>query len=381
MYSFKSIRLQRLDTVGTRLILAMTLLVVFITAVVAVFVNYQIERSFDQYVRKQELEQLHYLTNRPVDQRGQQVQSTVAQSLLVVRSQINNTFRNEVLRALLYGEFIGFGLGLLISIILSEQLIKPMSKLQGAIDNLRQGNSVSLKEFGPFEIRQLVRSFNGLTKELARIEKLRDEMVSDIAHELKTPLTKLKGQLEAIEDGIYQADELRVRSLQADLEQLQYLIQALEEFSLIRSRSYRLSYTSIKLKEFIDNIIDSYESIPLPVRNNIMETINVKADKVRLRQIIENLVNNAIKYSKQGEIDIDFIDNTLSIRDQGIGIAEEDLGRIFERLYRVEKSRNKQQGGLGLGLAIVKELVDEHGWQIEVESELDKGSTFRIKIN
>jgi signal transduction histidine kinase len=163
-----------------------------------------------------------------------------------------------------------------------------------------------------------------------------------------------------------------------NIKQLEYLIQALYEVNQLSPQDIRLKLEKVKVKPLVEAAVSGLIKPSLTFNVDIDPKLTVIADRFRLRQIIDNLINNAFKYTQTGTITIKANHDVLVVKDTGIGIDTEHLSHIFERLYRVEKSRSKETGGLGLGLYIVKKLVTLHGWNIEASSQKNHGTTFTI---
>lgn len=274
---------------------------------------------------------------------------------------------------------------LIIGFLTSRLFTRPLKDLQNGLNKLRDNNyKTKLEKTGTEELDSVIDDFNRLTEELKRVETLRKDLISDTSHELKTPLTSLLGQLQGVKDGVLELDEKRINSLIDQVDRLNNLVEKLQEFSRIRNKNYKLNLEKANLCDIVEEIVSQYQD--KFNRNQINVTIDIphdfklKADKGLLKQIFINLIENTLKYAKASEIKISFDDNKLIFEDNGIGVSKEHLPYLFERFYRVEKSRNRNTGGLGLGLAIVKEIVETHSWKIEVKSEENKGTKFVIEI-
>jgi two-component system phosphate regulon sensor histidine kinase PhoR len=234
--------------------------------------------------------------------------------------------------------------------------------------------------------------FNDVS-ELRQLERLRQDFVANVSHELKTPLTVIKSNIEALQDGA--ADDVTVREeflsrVTFEAERLEALIQDLLRLSKIESGQMGLELESIPMAEEIALGLDrqatraeakTLQLIEVPPR----EPVNVRADHEALTTILDNLIDNAIKYTTSGgKVTLRWTATpthvTLDVQDTGIGIAEADLPRVFERFYRADKARSRAAGGTGLGLAIVKHLVQAMKGSVRVTSELGKGSTFSITL-
>ncbi len=231
--------------------------------------------------------------------------------------------------------------------------------------------------------------FNDIT-ELKRLEKMRKDFVANVSHELKTPLTSIRGFSETLLDGAKEVPELRDQFLdiiQKEATRMQMLVEDLLELSRLERDDFQMELVSVDLNQLVDEVClllsqkASKKSIQLEAKHE--GVVVLQADLNRMKQVIMNLVANAINYSLEGsrvEIAVEAkVDSyKLRVKDNGIGIAEKEVSRIFERFYRVDKARSRNSGGTGLGLAIVKHIIDLHHATIDVESEEGKGTTFTI---
>jgi len=230
--------------------------------------------------------------------------------------------------------------------------------------------------------------FHDLTR-VKQLEGARQEFVANVSHELRTPLTLIKGCVETLLDGAKDDPAVRDRFLQTiekHADRLTYLIEDLLTLSQLESGRLALNLRATQLREVGLRVIDSLEARArlkeVTLENRIPTDLFAQADGERLEQVLFNLVDNAIKYGRtggrvmvQGERLAD--DRTrVSVQDDGPGIPPEARERVFERFYRVDKARSREQGGTGLGLAIVKHIIQRHGGEVGLESEVGKGSTF-----
>ncbi len=241
-------------------------------------------------------------------------------------------------------------------------------------------------------IRGAVAVFHDITR-LKQLEKIRQDFVANVSHELRTPLTTIKGYAETLLDGALKEDQAFqfVQVIQRHTDRLTKIVEDLLMLSKIETKEFQLKMELIPLPNFIDDVIDflrepaEKKKISL-ARHDMPSSLAVWADRSYLEQILINLLDNAIKYTSEGgrvivsAFEKDSKDIEFSIEDNGIGIPKEDLSRIFERFYRVDKGRSKELGGTGLGLSIVKHLVQAHGGRVWVESQLGKGSTFYFTL-
>ena len=257
-------------------------------------------------------------------------------------------------------------------------------------DSIKKGGYDQTLEYESsiVEIDNLINSINDLSKELYNMENMRKRLTSDISHELRTPLTSIQTHLEAMIDGIWEPSPERLNSVNEEVIRLSHLVNQLKNLAKYDNEKNKLEISEVDLKQLVKNIIYNNESYALEKNikiNSNLEEIRAFIDKEKISQVIINLLSNAIRYTNNnGEIFIklyefeDFI--KISVKDNGIGIPKESLDYIFERFYRVDKSRCRNTGGTGVGLTICKSIIDLHGGNIEVKSELNVGSEFIITI-
>lgn len=226
-------------------------------------------------------------------------------------------------------------------------------------------------------------------------EEYRREFMGNVSHELKTPLFTVQGYLSTLLDGALDDKKIRRKYLERaekGVERLVYIVEDLDMIAKLEIGEMNLGLSRFNIVELIQNVFDLLEmnadkkSIILMFDRKYNKAINVFADKEKIQQVVTNLMMNSIKYGKENgttEVTIeDLVDNKLivRIRDNGEGIAKENLSRIFERFYRVDKSGARSEGGSGLGLSIVKHIIEAHGEKIYLESEFGKGSEFSFTL-
>jgi len=228
--------------------------------------------------------------------------------------------------------------------------------------------------------------------EFKKVETMRKDFVANVSHELKTPITSIKGFAETLLDGAAEEPEVRTQFLNIIFEEskrIEHLIEDLLVLSKLEKDESLINVEHIEVDYMLDDILPVVEQQALQknidMKVEMDQNVTLEADEEKIKQILFNLVTNAISYTpekgsvsikiKEEEHDVCFI-----VQDTGIGISEQDLPRIFERFYRVDKDRSRETGGTGLGLAIVKHIVEAHQGKIDVDSELGKGTTFKVYI-
>ncbi|GAA0711276.1 HAMP domain-containing sensor histidine kinase [Paraclostridium ghonii] len=279
---------------------------------------------------------------------------------------------------------------IIISSIISKSISNPIKNVSQIAKVIGEGNYKNKLNYKSNikEVNELTKSIDMLADELNKQELLRKQLTTDISHELRTPVTNIQGHLDAIIDGIWEATPERLISIKEEVQRLGKLIGSLKNLSTFDSEVSSLNKSKTNLSDFIKNITYTYESKALEKNIKIeynMEEVFAYIDKEKFSQVIVNILVNAIKYTSYGGnifIKVYSYDDSLniSIKDNGIGIPKEELSYIFERFYRVDKSRSKDTGGIGVGLAIAKAIVNEHGGNILVYSKLEEGTEFIIKL-
>ena len=232
-------------------------------------------------------------------------------------------------------------------------------------------------------------------EELKKMANYRREFIGNVSHELKTPIFNIQGYVLTLLDGGLQDDEINVKFLKRtkkSVNRLIAIVEDLEEITKFESGALVLKMETFNLNELVKDVMDYMEmksseyNVKLHLETHIYQTNYVVADMKRIRQVLINLIDNGIKYggTKNGVVNIsiyDFHDYYLTeISDNGMGIPEEFLFRVFERFYRTDAARARQKGGSGLGLAIVKHIIEAHNQKISVRNNPDKGSTFSFSL-
>ena len=291
----------------------------------------------------------------------------------------------------IWGGLIAVAIALVITFFLSRRILAPVRALTSAAKRLGGGDfsqRVQVKDRS--ELGELANTFNSMASNLERAEQLQRNMVADVAHELRTPLSNIRGYLEAVRDGVIEPDAAIIRSLDEEATLLSLLVDDLQELSLAEAGELKLIFQAGNIGELIKQTVAGVQaqaatrglsvSIEMPDK---LPLVNI--DPPRISQVLHNLLENAFAHTVSGEaitVTARQQGNYLEVvvADTGEGIPPEDLPNIFERFYRVDKSRARATGGSGLGLTIAKRLVEAHGGTIEVQSEFGKGSCFSFTL-
>ncbi|PKO15251.1 MAG: two-component sensor histidine kinase [Chloroflexi bacterium HGW-Chloroflexi-10] len=281
-------------------------------------------------------------------------------------------------------------IALLLALVLSALLIKPIKSLVSGAGELARGNlahRVSVKQ--PRELAMLGNAFNHMAESLERAERNRRAMTADIAHELRTPLSVQRAQLEALQDGIYPLAMENIEPVFAQNLLLTRLVNDLRTLALADADVLNLEKRRISPYQLVVDTTARFQAQAAEKRINLqaagIENLCVEADPERLQQVLHNLLHNGLRHTPENgwmrfELGRDGNEMTLTIRDSGPGIPEESLPFIFDRFYRADKGRDREQGGSGLGLAIARQLVEAHGGSLTAANHPEGGAVFTMRL-
>ncbi len=318
-------------------------------------------------------------------------------SLLYARPYLVKGFETAWNRTTFWSVLVGATAAGGLSYWVSRRIVQPLTQIEQITQKFAAGHlDERLLPSEIPEINQLATSFNSMAVSLEDVEHRRRELVSDLTHELRTPLTVLRGYLEELGDGRIEATPAIYRQLAKETRRLERLINDLQELSKAEAGYLPIKLGAVNLGSLLKSLVQKFSDQLLEdgprLRLECPDQLPlVMADIDRVEQVLVNLIGNALTYTKEGSITIRAWtepEETLlrsprlwiAVSDTGIGIAPQDLPRVFERFWRAEKSRNQHTGGTGIGLAISKRLVELQGGKIEVESQLGIGSTFRFYL-
>ena len=274
---------------------------------------------------------------------------------------------------------------LILNLWIYSSIIKPVNKLKLATDNIKEGNfDFEMPKVPDNEIGDVCKDFEEMrlilkksSEDKLQSDKEEKELIRNISHDLKTPLTAIKGYVEGLRDGIADTPEKQAKYVKTIANKVNDMDKLIDELTIYsRLDANRVLYT------FVDAA-----GIELNYRNHIKEPVIIAADPEQLKRVINNIISNSVKYmaeGRKGKIDIDLYDESdyvhIIIADNGKGIAGKDVSHIFERFYRTDESRNSKQGGSGIGLAIVKKIVEDHKGKIWAESVEGEGTTMHLNL-
>jgi signal transduction histidine kinase len=280
-----------------------------------------------------------------------------------------------------------------LSLLMSRRLTRPFKEMASSINNIADGHlGEQVQLTGYTEIEQVSDAFNTMMNRLQELEASRQEFVSNVSHELKTPLTSMKVLADSLTmqpDAPLELYQEFMQDIGAEIERESSIIEDLLSLVRMDKTEADLNLTDVSLNEMVEQILKRLR--PIAGKRNIelvfesYKQVSAECDEVKMTRAITNLVENAIKYNVAGgwvQVTLDADENFayIAVADSGIGISEEYQDKIFERFYRVDKARSRETGGTGLGLSITRQIIQMHQGQIKVDSKEDEGTTFSIRI-
>jgi signal transduction histidine kinase len=292
---------------------------------------------------------------------------------------------------LLWGGLLGVAVAAVVTLLLSRRILQPVESLAHAARGLSHGDfSQRVDVRSKDEFGELAKTFNSMAEDLERTEQLRRNLVADVAHELRTPLSNIQGHLEAIRDGLLPPEPATFDSIYEEVLLLARLVEDLQELTLAEAGQLTLVRQSADVAEIVRRAVAAAQP-PAEAKGLTLETklpdgqATAEVAPERIGQVLRNLLSNAITHTSDGgRITVDLQDEGdelhIGVADTGAGIPPEDLPYVFERFYRADPSRVRATGGAGLGLTIARRLVEAHGGTIGVESEVGKGSRFTFTL-
>ncbi len=306
-------------------------------------------------------------------------------------AQLDAALARSLNEGFLIAVAVAFPLSVIISVLVARQLSGSARSLASASRRIATGDYAQrVPVDGPVEVQEVARSFNSMAGALEGAEQRRIELIGDVAHELRTPLTVLQGYLEALADGIFPASDETWAKLTLETDRLSRLAEELQELSRAQAGQLAISLSPVSVGDAVRTAAARLErafadkSLSLDV-SAPPDLPNVLADSERLVQVLSSLLSNALRYTPEGRVGIrarrlgDGVE--ISVRDSGIGIEAEHLPHVFERFYRVDRSRARSSGGTGVGLTIAGALVAAMGGSLRAESAgAGSGSTFTLVL-
>jgi signal transduction histidine kinase len=323
--------------------------------------------------------------------RGVPVGAVYANPLGPADDPQREAFLASINRALLLAAGVAGLAAVVLTVGLSRRILRPVETLTTAARRMEKGDlSQRVEVQSEDEIGELAQAFNAMADGLARLEELRRNMVSDVAHELRTPLSNIRGYLEAVRDGVVEPRPEVIASLYEEAMLLNRLVDDLQELSLAEAGQLRLERRPVAPADVVNKATEAARAQAaakgIALQVDLPEGLPlVDVDSQRIGQVLGNLLSNALTHTPSGgkvviTAQARQSDVELRVGDTGEGISPEHLPYIFERFYRADKSRSRATGGTGLGLSIARQLVEAHGGRISVASQAGRGTTFTFTL-
>lgn len=307
------------------------------------------------------------------------------------RSPLDYEFLRRLNGSVFLSAFATLILALFIGVLLSRSISRPIQELTKATHAMTNGNlGQQVPVRSRDEIGELAQSFNKMSADLARSFNLRKQMTADIAHELRTPLSLILGHAEGVKDGVLEPSRENFEIIREEAERLEQLVNDLRTLSLADAGELSVEFQPVNVNDFMSDIHAHY----LTLFNQKRITLNLEPapgiltanlDPNRFAQVLNNILDNALRHTpKHGRVELktQLTENKiqLSVKDSGEGVSFEEAAHLFDRFYRADESRNRNDGGSGLGLAIAKSIVEMHNGRIWAESEKGKGLKVVIEL-
>jgi len=309
----------------------------------------------------------------------------------VPSAQFEENFLARIKQATLQAALFAGVIGLVLAFLLTALLLRPIRELTKAASQLADGNfahRVTVKD--PQELAALGQAFNQMAASIQQARKNRKAMTADIAHELRTPLSVQRAQLEALQDHVYPITEENLDLVLKQNMLLSRMVEDLRVLALADAGALNLKKERLNFSELVQDMVDRFQAQAAEKNIQILfkaltAKVEIEADTERMQQILNNLLQNGLRYSPQdGKISISLMnDNSmllLEVHDSGEGIPPDAMPFIFERFYRADKARDREKGGSGLGLAIARQLAEAHNGSLTAENHVDGGALFCLRL-
>ncbi len=324
-----------------------------------------------------------------------QVENKTVGVLLLANSPDRNPMEDEFLRRLNGSIFLSavgtIIVALFLGILLARSITRPIRELTKATHAMADGNlNQKVNVRSRDEIGELAASFNKMSSDLSRSFNLRKQMTADIAHELRTPLSLIIGHAEGVHDGVLEPNHENFEIIREEAERLEHLVNDLRTLSLADAGELSVDFQPVDINDLMSDVYTHYISL----FNQHRITLNLKPapviltanlDPSRFAQVLNNILDNALRYTPEGgSVEMETVlakdKIQISIQDNGEGVTPEIAAHLFDRFYRADEARNRNDGGSGLGLAIAKSIIEMHNGKIWAESEKGKGLRMVIEL-
>ena len=296
----------------------------------------------------------------------------------------------DVYKALAVAAVVALAVSVVLGLFFAGSIGQPIQRISKAAQAIKDGNlDARTGLHGDDELSQLGESFDEMADSIERDRDLERQLIGDVAHELRTPLMAIQATVEAIQDGVFPADEEHMDTISSETRRLGRLVEALLRLNRLENGTTQIRDDLVDMSSMVGELAITHEALiessGVAFVTEIDRGIFVRGDRDLLMQAVANLLSNAVRYTPEGgTITLKLCREngyaSVSVKDTGIGISEEDLGKVFSRFWRADAARTGVSGGLGIGLSLVREVVDQHRGDVSVDSVLGEGSTFTINI-
>jgi len=322
---------------------------------------------------------------------GNRIGTLISGSALARFTATGREFLGALNQGVLLAALVAGLVALALGALLVRQFTRPLKAVTQAAEQIAAGNfKQQVRVSSHDEVGRLAEAFNSMSAQLQQSEQLRRQMTADTAHELRTPIAVLSGDLEALLDGFSDPSQDTFRAMHKELQRLTRLVNELHELSLLEAGEMQLLARATDLTPLVDQLIETFRPNALARGISLCAELDknlpsVSADADRIAQVVHNLLSNALRHTPAGgrvSVKLCRQENAVlcAVSDTGAGLAADELPWVFQRFWRADKSRDRKSGGAGLGLAIAKKLIEAHGGDIRVESRPGKGATFAFTL-
>lgn len=318
-----------------------------------------------------------------------EVEGKVVGYLLTSNGPREQEFIESLNQSIFWAGGLASLVAILLGVLLTRAVVRPLRIVRDAAKRIGAGDFAHRVPLsGGDEVGELARQFNEMAAALQRDEELRRTMMADIAHELRTPVSIIRGQVEALQDGVFELSLDNVAPIYDQSLLLGRLIDDLRDLALAEAGRLPLERNELALGRLLSRVVDAFQAQARAKQIELSadlprDELFVYGDAQRLEQVVSNLLSNALRYTpKDGKVRVRAWAEAgracFAVQDTGVGLASEELAHLFERFYRADRARTRAEGGTGLGLVIVRQLVEAHDGQIAVQSSPGQGTTFTV---